>query len=115
MQTNDQSVMMNTLVNDLIKEKRSDRFWRNIRFFIGFCFVVLVFLMIFSRATGPAMSEGEGKDYVSLIRLSGMIGPDEDFSSQTVVPLLEEAFSDSDAKGVLLFWRGYTRPGFHYS
>jgi protease-4 len=39
---------------------------------------------------------------VSLIRLEGMIGPGEDFSAETVLPILKDAFSDTNAKGVVL-------------
>lgn len=98
----DQQGVLATLVKDLIKEKRSDRRWKNIRFFIGFLLVLLVFFMIFSETTQPQLSEGEGDGYVSLIRLEGMIGPGEDFSSETVIPLLQKAFEDVDAKGVIL-------------
>lgn len=94
--------LQHSLVNDLIKEKRSDRLWRNIRFFIGLFFVVIVFFSVFSRSAQAPLSEGEGDEYVALIRLDGMIAPGESFSSENVIPLLQEAFSDSMAKGVIL-------------
>src|SRR5690242_13520664 len=103
---NDASVenqgLSSALLSDLVKERRSDRRWQNIRFFLGFLLIIVVLLLIFVQASTPSLSPGEGRDYVSLIRLSGMIGPDEDFSSQTVLPILEDAFSDTDAKGVVL-------------
>src|SRR4051812_8803691 len=90
-----------SLVRDLIKEKRSDRRWKNIRFFLGLMIIITAIFLIM-RANSPGLSEGEGKDYVALIRLDGMIGPGENFSADTVVPLLQEAFADHDAKGVVL-------------
>lgn len=98
----DNQGLLTTLVKDLIKEKRSDRRWKNIRFFIGFLLVVAVFFLAFSETTQPTISKGEGEGYISLIRLGGMIGPGEDFSSETVIPLLQNAFEDVDAKGVIL-------------
>lgn len=90
-----------SLVRDLIKEKRSDRRWKNIRFFLGFLIVITIIFLIL-RANSPELSGGEGKDYVALLRLDGMIGPGENFSAETVVPLLQEAFADRDAKGIVL-------------
>ncbi|MBV8802947.1 MAG: S49 family peptidase [Gammaproteobacteria bacterium] len=90
------------LVRDLIKEKRSDRFWKNIRFFLIFIFVLIIFFIIFGQTSTTISKNGESKDYVALIRLNGMIGPGEDFSAETVIPLLKTAFTDTDAKGVIL-------------
>lgn len=94
--------LMNTLVGDLIKEKRSDRRWKNIRFFMGIFFAVMVFFLLFSESTQPMLSEGEGENYISLIRLDGMIGPGEDFSAENVLPVLQQAFKDKTSKGVIL-------------
>lgn len=90
-----------SLVRDLLKEKRSDRRWKNIRFFLGFLIIIAVILLIL-KANSPELSAGEGKEYVALLRLDGMIGPGENFSADTVLPLLQEAFADHDAKGVVL-------------
>src|SRR6185437_6184475 len=90
------------LVRDLIKEKRRDRFWRNIRFFLVFFFILVIIGLVLAQSSQSLSPNGESKDYVALIRLNGMIGPGEDFSAETVIPLLKEAFADSDAKGVIL-------------
>ncbi len=90
------------LVKDLIQEKRSEKRWKNIRFFIGLLVIVLILFVVFSESTPNNLSEGEGKDYVSMVRLQGMIGPDDDFSAQNVVPLLVNAFKDTESKGVIL-------------
>lgn len=90
------------LVRDLIKEKRSDRFWKNVRFFLVFFFILAMVGLVFSESSTSVSQAGDSKDYVALIRLNGMIGPGEDFSAETVIPLLKEAFADSQAKGVIL-------------
>ncbi len=90
------------LVSELIKERRAERRWKNIRFFIGFLLILFLALLFFSQVTGPRLSEEDGKDYVSLIRLEGMIAPGEDFSAEQVVPVLKDAFKDKEAKGVIL-------------
>jgi protease-4 len=90
-----------SLVRDLIKEKHVERRWKNIRFFLGFLMIVIIICLAF-RASSPQVSSGDGKDYVALVRLNGLIGPGEDFSAETVLPLLQEALADPDAKGVIL-------------
>lgn len=90
------------LVRDLIKEKRADRFWKNIRFFLIFFFILAIIGLVILQSSTPVSRDGESKEYVALIRLNGMIGPGEDFSAETVIPLLKEAFADSEAKGVIL-------------
>jgi protease-4 len=101
MQTESENLTQ-TLFKELIQERRSERRWKNIRFFLGLALIILVFFVIFSESSPNNLSEGEGKDYVAFIRLQGMIGPDDDFSAQNVVPLLTDAFKDTDAKGVIL-------------
>lgn len=90
------------LVKDLIQEKRSEKRWKNIRFFIGLFVIILILFFAFFEGGPNNLSEGEGKNYVALIRLQGMIGPDDDFSAQNVIPLLTEAFKDTESKGVIL-------------
>jgi protease-4 len=90
------------LVRDLIKEKRADRFWKNLRFFLGLFAVIGIALLILMATVTPISHDGESNDYVALIRLNGMIGPGEDFSAENVIPLLKDAFADTDAKGVIL-------------
>jgi protease IV len=92
------------LVRDLIKERRRDRRWRNIRFFLGIILFGLVVLGIFSINT-PTLSAGEpgaGDSYIALLRLDGMIAPGQGFSVEEVVPQLKLAFADKDAQGVIL-------------
>lgn len=90
------------LVHELLKDRRRDRRWRNLRFFAGFILFAFVLWNVFSgEAVGPD-SEGEGSDYVSLIRLDGMIAPGASFSAEKVVPELQQAFADKHSKGVVL-------------
>jgi protease-4 len=92
------------LVRDLIKERRRDRRWRNLRFFAGFILLCLVVLGLFAGSEG-SMSDAEpgaGKGYVAFMRLSGLISAETPFSAEKVIPQLKQAFMDKDAKGVLL-------------
>src|SRR5437660_886360 len=90
------------LVREFIKERRSERRWKNMRFFIGLALFILVIGLIYSEAEAPLVLEEGETGYVSLIRLDGMIGPGQGFSAESVLPLLKKAFSDKQAKGVVL-------------
>lgn len=98
---NIQDNMANDLIQDLLKEKRSDRLWKNIRFFITLALFVIVMCIIFSETNEPP-TVGTGSGYVALVRLNGMIESGGDFSSETVLPVLRDAFADKGAKGVVL-------------
>lgn len=97
-----QKDLLNPLVQDLLKEKRSDRRWKNVRFFLGFILFAYVVYGIFSLSGGPAIpSAPEGK-YVSFIRLDGMIAPGREFSAEELMPVLRDAFKDKHAEGVVI-------------
>ncbi len=88
------------LVQALLKEKRSERRWKNFRFFAWFSLIIFFIWIAFSSnyVSTPPLDGG----YVAFIRLNGTIEPGSDFSSETVVPALKQAFTDDRAKGVIL-------------
>lgn len=91
------------LVRELIKENRSAKRWKNIRFFMGFILVLLVILVVFSSKNMISLGTPlEEKGYVAFIKLEGMIEPGREFSAEMVLPQLKDAFSDEQAKGVIL-------------
>jgi len=88
------------LVRALLKEKRAERRWRNLRFIAWFSLILLIAWTAYNaNIVTPSALDG---NYVALIRLDGSIEPGNDFSSETVVPALKQAFSDDHAKGVIL-------------
>lgn len=99
----DQQQLTTELMRQLIKENRSAKRWKNIRFFIGL--LVIVFVIVAAFCANSFVSLGgpsEDKGYVALIKLDGMIEPGRDFSAEEVLPRLRDAFSDTQAKGVIL-------------
>jgi protease-4 len=91
------------LMHDLLKEKRTDRRWKNVRFVAWFALILYLTINIFSLIGSTSVSStGSGGKYTALIRLDGMIAPGRDFSSEYTVPVLEEAFSDKNAAGVVI-------------
>src|SRR5579885_1334900 len=99
-ETNNNEVA-SSLVQDLLKEKRSERRWRNIRFIFWFALITYTVIGIFSYIGSPTVPVKTGK-YTALVRLDGMIAPDRDFSAEQIVPTLHEAFSDKNANGVVI-------------
>lgn len=90
------------LVRDLIKNQKRDRFWRNLRFFIILIFLAGIIFFIYQSTNQESDSPETEKDYVALIRLNGEIRADGEFSAKNVLPMLQSAFSDKKAKGVVL-------------
>lgn len=97
-----EQTIVNELVRDLLKEKRAERRWKNIRFFVILSLVLLAVLFFSSKPSEKDALDGKGSGYVSLLRLEGTIEPGQDFSAQEVLPALKQAFADPKAKGVVL-------------
>lgn len=89
------------LTSELLKEKRADRRWRNIRFVAWFALFAFIMFKIFS-ANSATPSLNKNKNYFALIRLDGMIAPGHGLSGEEVIPLLYKAFTDKHASGVIL-------------
>lgn len=103
MHDNVDTTVTRTLVEDLIKEKRAERFWKNLRFAFWFLLIVFIVYSIFSwRSEGTTAYGPINQRYVSLIRLEGMIAPGRSFSAEEVIPLLEDAFKDKSSVGVMI-------------
>ena len=71
-----------TVVKQLIKNQKADRFWRNLRFFIV---ILLILALLISGYESKKYSKPH-KPYVALVRLNGEIGTDNDFTARTVIP-----------------------------
>ncbi|MCW5582957.1 MAG: S49 family peptidase [Gammaproteobacteria bacterium] len=103
MQEMNNNDVTSTLVHDLLREKRADRRWKNIRFFLFFALFAYAIISLFKHFGGPSIpTTSTGNQYVALIRLDGMIAPGRDFSSEQIMPTLRNAFSDKNALGVVI-------------
>ena len=89
------------LATELLKEKRSERRWRNTRFIAWFALIALIVFKMLNIGV-PSMKSSSNKTYAALIRLDGMIAPGREFSSEEIVPILRKAFSDKHASGVII-------------
>lgn len=88
------------LVETILKEKRSERRWKNFRFIAWFLLALGVCWEVWNaNFIGTQPLEG---NYASLIRLNGTIEPNSEFSAEAVIPALKQAFSDEHAKGVII-------------
>src|SRR3990167_10198657 len=91
----------NTVMKSLLNDRRSDRRWRNIRF-AGWMFVLLLYAILIFAPTSAQLTTKVAEPYASLVRLNGTIMSNTFFSARRVIPELQNAFSDKDAKGVVL-------------
>jgi len=98
--------MMLEFQTEQVRQVDRERFWKNIRWFAvaaGFALMALANILSISKLTGmgnlPLPKDGE---YVSMVRIEGMIAPGKPAASGKIVAALEEAFEDEQAKGVLL-------------
>jgi protease-4 len=92
-----------TLIRDMLKEKRSERRWKNIRFICWFALFAYALITIIGYVRSPTGSSASaGSKYAALIRLDGMIAPGRDFSAAETIPVLEAAFTDKHAEGVII-------------
>lgn len=91
------------LVRDLLKERRADRFWKNIRFIAWFIFWICVFLSVINAFSDKSTLKAATRNkHLALLRLNGTIAPESNFSSEQIVPLLTAAFKDKTAIGVVI-------------
>lgn len=88
------------LATEFLKEKRSDRRWRNIRFAAVFLLIAFITFKVFTPSSSTLASSS--KKYAALIRLDGMIAPGRDVSAENILPLLRKAFADKHASGVVI-------------
>ena len=107
-QPSDTDTIAVTLTQELLQEKRTERRWKNIRsfawliLFAYICFNLFHAFLHFNAIGSLDTNHTEHRSYVALIRLEGMIAPDNSFSSEAVIPLLKKAFADNEAVGIIL-------------
>lgn len=87
------------LLQELLKERRKDR-W------LAIARTALLFLVGVAYLVGMAVTFGvtgsQPKDYVALVKVSGMIADGKEASYENLAPALKAAFEDKTAKGVIL-------------
>ncbi|WP_264435805.1 S49 family peptidase [Coxiella endosymbiont of Dermacentor marginatus] len=98
---NDKS-LENTLIKAILKDRYSDRRWRNIRFVGWISILLLLIILIFTPSTSELNSGKSNASYVSLMRLNGPIMSNTNFSAYRIFPNLVKAFADKNSKGVVL-------------
>jgi protease-4 len=92
-----------TLVAELLKERKRDRRAGVLKsaFFVA---ATLAYIWYWSSLINPG-AQGDfdaSKPYASVVKISGVIGPDSDASYESIAPLLKKAFEDPISKGVVL-------------
>lgn len=90
------------LTRDLLRERRRDRFWRNVRSFAWLILITYIVISILSQFEGGSSTAKKNEPYVALIRVDGTIAPGRGFSAEEVLPVLHDAFADKHAQGVVI-------------
>ncbi len=87
-----------------LKQDRSSRRWKNLMFMvIALYLVILSVLMIKGANELSDLDElAAHQPYTAVVRLNGAIMPESDASANTMIPLLQEAFKDKQAKAVVI-------------
>lgn len=87
-----------------LKQDRSSRRWKNLMFImIALYLVVLsVFMIKGANDLSNIKETAESNPYTAVVRLTGTIMPDSDASANTIIPLLQQAFKDKQAKAVII-------------
>jgi protease-4 len=83
------------------KELKRERFWRNVRtvvIAVGLAMGPLYLWMMDKQYNRNRISD----DYVAMVRVSGVIGPDHAANAERIGNALERAFKDEKAKGVIV-------------
>ena len=94
-----------SIIQALIKDRKRDRFWRNIRFGTG-----LLVLLIFTLCLVGIVAAGNNdedhvdrnKPYVNVVKLEGEVATEAPFSAQRTIPQIQKAFKDKKAHAVIL-------------
>ena len=87
-----------------LKEQRAARRWK---IFFMLLFALMFFLFIFSIKTASTMAAGGARfttadEYTAVVDIKGVIMADADASAENIIPVLQEAFEDDKAKGIIL-------------
>ncbi len=93
-----------SLIADLLQEKRTDRLWRNIRFACWFFLILYIVISIAHLCSSrSSLSTAKKSDrYIALVRLNGIIAAGRKFSAEEAIPILNDAFADKNAEGVVI-------------
>ncbi len=103
MQDTNQHHLQDELVKDMLRERRADRRWRNIRSLLWLALFACLFYSVFHLVSGKkSTSATNNHKQVALIRLNGMIAPGREFSAETIVPVLKDAFESKQTTGLII-------------
>jgi protease-4 len=84
-----------------LRERRRERFWRNVRF--GLIALVMLAGPLYLWTIDKQYNRHRvGKDYVALVRVDGVIGSDKPANAARITEALEAAFNDPLARGVIV-------------
>lgn len=89
--------------DELLKERRRDRFWRNVRFGFLIAIAIVILAIQVPMFGGTSDNEFKGEPYVAMVALTGGITEGNPRASDYgLKSQLTEAFEDENAEGVVI-------------
>lgn len=83
-----------------IKEQRARRRW-GIFFKLTAVFLIFMLVLAYMRQ-GDVSASVKGKPFTAVVPITGEIAADKDASADNIIPMLNKAFENSNAKAILL-------------
>lgn len=99
-----EQLSQSTLVAELLKERKRDR-RAGVLKSAFFVVASLAYIWYWTAILGPTGGQPDldvSKPYATVVKISGVIGPDSEASYESLAPQLKKAFEDPLAKGVVL-------------
>lgn len=107
-QSDQGTALQGEVIKALLKDKRSERLWKNLRLFsvlglaLAYGMGAMMGVPSMQDEDAPVDQLGQPVPYASIIRINGEIGAGHEASAENLNPLLSKAFSDENTKGVVL-------------
>jgi len=102
-QNPDHLAKLSDLAENYLKQDRWSRRWTNLLKIAAIVYIVA--LLIMTTQQFGELSEAElidSKPHAAIVKLEGTIMPGNDASAEKMIPLLQAAFKDPNAKGVII-------------
>ncbi len=93
------------VIQALLKDRKRDRLWRNIRFGLGSLLLVIFVLTIIGLTSSKDADDtaiDPNKPYVAVVKLDGEVQSGAPFSARKAIPQIQKAFNDKKARAVIL-------------
>lgn len=100
--TNTDSQRVDEFLKGILQDKKSERRFKYIKFGVITGIFATYMAVIGMASSGMGAAESVNEPYAALVKMTGEIGANKPLSFNATAPLLEKAFRDENAKGVVV-------------